>query len=136
MTDDTTTDPVAGHVMTTSEVMTWLGLSRPALVAQIQAGDVPASRIGGEYRFWRPTLLRQFFGQEQAVEPGRDVITPDDLAERLRLSAQTVRSRIADGSIPASKFGNQWRIWWPTILGRLEKGEDFPPTPASESSTS
>lgn len=125
-------DPV-NPVMTSAEVMEWLGISRPVLAAQIQAHEIPVSRIGSDYRFWRPSLLRTFFSQEEIVEPGRDVITPTDLAEHLRMSKATVRQRIADGSIPAHRIGNTYRIWWPTIRAKLEAGEDFSPARRGES---
>lgn len=126
MTDeDMLASPTPGAVMTSSEVMKWLSISRPTLTAQLQAGELPASRIGSEYRFWRPLLLRRLFGQHEAPEPGPDVITPTDLAKFLRITPATVRARIADGSFPASKIGGTFRIWRPAIIATLEAGEDF-----------
>ena len=124
-----------GRVMTRSEVASWLAVSVPTLMARVRAGDIPASRIGGEWRFWRPTLESHLFSQEAPVEAnGReanrreaDVITTGQLGEILQLSAESIRARIEDGSIPASKIGNHYRIYWPTIRARLEAGEDFGP---------
>ena len=56
-----------------------------------------------------------------------DVITTAQLGEILQLSAESIRARIDDGSIPASKIGKHYRIYWPTIRARLEAGEDFAP---------
>lgn len=130
MTDDKNTPLPQGPVMTTAEVMEWLGISRAALMSRIQSKDIPASRIGSEYRLWRPLLLQRLFGDEEVVELGRDVITPADLADYLQLNTATVRQRIADGSIPATKIGSSYRIRWPKIRARLEAGEDFLPTPS------
>jgi len=118
------------RVMTRSEVASWLATSVPTLMARVQAGDIPASRIGGEWRFWRPLLKSRLFSQEAPVQADRhepDVITTAQLGEILQLGAESIRARIEDGSIPASKIGNQYRIYWPTIRARLESGEDFAP---------
>ena len=64
-------------------------------------------------------------GEPNRREP--DVITTAQLGEILQLSAESIRARIEDGSIPASKIGNHYRIYWPTIRARLEAGEDFVP---------
>ena len=132
-------DPGSPHdvrIMTTSEVAAWLSLSVPTLMSRVRAGEIPASRIGAEWRFWRPTLEVRLFAQGPAAESGDDqaeVLTTAQLADRLRLTGETVRARIEDGSIPASRIGNQFRIFWPTIRGRLEAGEDF--TPAQRTSS-
>lgn len=118
------------RVMTRSEVASWLAMSVPTLMARVRAGGVPASRIGGEWRFWRPALESRLFSQEAPVQANRhepDVITTAQLGELLQLSAESIRARIEDGSIPASKIGNNYRIYWPIIRARLEAGEDFVP---------
>lgn len=123
------------RVMTRTEVASWLSLSLPTLMARISDGEIPASRIGGEWRFWRPTLRSRLFPQAPP-EPERhepEVLTTAQLAQLLQLTGETVRARIEDGSIPASRIGNHWRIYWPAIRARLEAGENFtprePPTP-------
>lgn len=118
------------RVMTRNEVASWLAISLPTLMARVEAGDVPASRIGKEWRFWRPALAHRLFALEAPVESTRhdaEIITTTQLAERLQLTSETVRARIDDGSIPASKIGNTYRIYWPAIRAKLESGEDFTP---------
>ena len=118
------------RVMTRTEVASWLSLSFPTLMARISDGEIPASRIGGEWRFWRPTLRSRLFPAEAPPEPERDepeVLTTAQLAQLLQLTGETVRARIEDGSIPASRIGNHWRIYWPAIRARLEAGENFTP---------
>lgn len=121
------------RIMTTNEVASWLSVSVAHLNRQAQAGVIPSSRIGGERRFWRPLLLVKLFPQEpvMGLDDEPDVLTPDELAAALRVTPQTVSRRIQDGSIPASKIGSIYRIYWPTIRARLEAGEDFLPTDQS-----
>lgn len=114
----------------------WLVLSVPTLMARVRAGDIPASRIGAEWRFWRPTLQAHLFAQladAAAYRDEADIITTAQLAHRLQLTGETVRARIEDGSIPATKIGNQFRIFWPVIRARLAAGENF--TPAEKAAT-
>jgi len=118
------------RIMTTSEVASWLSVSAGHLNRQAKAGEIPSSFIGGERRFWRPSLLAKLFPLEPAVDHGdepADVVTPEELAIALRLTPQTVIRRCRDSSIPASKIGSIYRIYWPTIRARLEAGEDFLP---------
>lgn len=126
-------DPLDSRIMIPHEVAAWLAVSTTHLNRRAKAGDIPSSRLGGgERRYWRPLLLSQLFSQKQAaMEPPPDdpeVITLEELALRLRLTAQTLSRRIEDGSIPASRIGNQYRIYWPAIRARLETGQDFPAT--------
>lgn len=125
-------DAADDRVMTRNEVAAWLTLSLPTLMAHIRDGVIPASQIGGEWRFWRPALLTRLFPQQAPPAPDRhehdvEVITTAQLGKLLRLTGETVRARIDDGSIPASKIGNHWRIYWPTIRARLQAGENFTP---------
>lgn len=39
-----------------------------------------------------------------------EVLTVEEVAERLRVSAQTVRKLIEDGELRAFRVKNQWRI--------------------------
>ena len=127
--------PAAGgpetRVMTTSEVAKWLSLSEPTIIQHVQKGLIPASRIGAEWRYWRPLMITRLFPEVGPVpddaDPDTDVITIEELARRLHLSVPTVRMRIEDRSIPASRVGKTWRIYWPTIRDRLAAGEDFTP---------
>ena len=126
-------DPPAARderIMTRTEVASWLALSIPTLMARVREGKIPASRIGAEWRFWKPAVRSRLFPQEAPMEPHRadlEVLTTAQLAEILQFTGETVRARIEDGSIPASKTGNQWRVYWPAIRARLEAGENFTP---------
>lgn len=122
---------VNARAMTTQEVASWLVISLPVLAERVKAGTIPSSRIGRERRFWRPTVLAAVFG-EATVGPGDEsvpeVVTVEDLAQILQLNPATIRQRIRDGSIPASRIGDQYRIYWPSIRARLAAGQDFTPT--------
>lgn len=118
------------RIMTRTEAASWLGVSLPTLMALVRNGEIPASRIGAEWRFWLPSLRLRLFPHQAPPEPHRheaEVITTAQLAQTLRLTGETVRARIEDGSIPAIRTGNQWRLHWPTIRARLEAGDNFAP---------
>lgn len=120
--------PADDRIMTRTEVASWLALSLPTLMTLVRKGEIPASRIGGEWRFWRPTLRSHLFPRDAPPEPQRhepEIITIAELAHTLQLTGETVRARIEDGSIPATRIGNRWRIHWPTIHARLEAGDNF-----------
>jgi len=44
------------------------------------------------------------------LEEAPQWLTPDEVAMRLRLHIQTVRSMLRDGRIPARKIGRAWRV--------------------------
>ena len=44
------------------------------------------------------------------LEEAPQWLTPDEVAARLRLHIQTVRSMLRDGRIPARKIGRAWRV--------------------------
>ena len=118
------------RIMTTGEVAKWLSVTEPTIGQHIQKGLIPASRLGSEWRFWRPLVLARLFPEVELVstdDADPDIITIEELAARLRLSVPTVRMRIEDQSIPASRVGKTWRVYWPTIRDRLAKGQDFTP---------
>lgn len=100
------------------------------VVRSIARGAMPASRIGSEWRYWKPLVLARILHAPQDITPGPpepDVVTATELAALLRMAPHTISDRIADGSIPAFKVGKGWRIHWPTVRGRLERGEPFYP---------
>ena len=56
-----------------------------------------------------------------------NIITVDKLADLLDLSVPTVLGFIKDGSITATRFGKQYRIWWPNVRDLLIQGGDLVP---------
>jgi excisionase family DNA binding protein len=45
-----------------------------------------------------------------------EVLCTDQVAERLQLGPVTVRALVADGRIPATKVGQEWRYYWPAVV--------------------
>jgi excisionase family DNA binding protein len=41
---------------------------------------------------------------------GNEYLTVEEVANRLRVTKDVVRSRIREGKLPASKFGKEYRI--------------------------
>ncbi len=39
-----------------------------------------------------------------------DYLTPEEVAEILKVSVATVRRKLRSGELPATKFGRSWRI--------------------------
>lgn len=116
------------RIMSTHEVAQWLSTTASTLLAQVHAGTIPSSRIGAEFRYWRPLLTRTLFGESEPPMPEYDVpevLTAAQLAQKLQIGVATIRRRATDGSIPATRIGNDFRFYWPAIRRRLENGESF-----------
>lgn len=115
------------RVLTTDLVAALLKLAPHTVIRHVQRGIIPASRLGGEYRYWRPLVREEVVGADPEpdsdTEP--DVLTVDQLAGRLKLTPATIVLRIEDQSIKAHKVGKVWRILWAPILRTLSKGDDF-----------
>ena len=129
MTADDDSNSADLRIMNTNEVAEWLGTATATLLTQVRNGAIPASRIGAEWRFWRPLLTRVLFAEQaDPVDSSLDqpeVLTTAQLAQKLQIGVATIRRRASDGTIPATKIGNDFRFYWPAIKRRLENGEDF-----------
>lgn len=130
MIDASAGDP---RILTTRQVTELLKTSESFVMRGVHQGTIPASRIGFEWRYWRPlVLVRVLHAPEPTADPATEcepaeVLTAAELAALFTMSPHTMSARIADGSIPARKVGKGWRIHWPTVRGRLERGESFDP---------
>ena len=62
-----------------------------------------------------------------------DVLTLDEAAALLKLSADTVGSRAEEGDLPGRRFGNEWRFARMAVLAWLADGD--PPKRRHASST-
>lgn len=100
---------------------TLLAVGKPSVYRLVRAGDVPAWRLGGQWRMWRPAILRAVAGpeveQQHPMTPAGDpeMISASTLAELLDISLPTCHALINDGTIPARKVGATTRIWWPSV---------------------
>lgn len=129
MIDGAVGDP---RILTTKEVAELIKASEAYVIRGVNSGLIPASRIGSEWRYWKPLVLTQVLSSSDLTLGGSsvteaDVVTAAELAQLLRMTPHTVSKRIADGSIPARKIGKGWRCHWPTIRSVLEQGQDFTP---------
>ena len=129
MIDGGASDP---RILTTKETAELIKASEAYVIRGVNSGLIPASRIGSEWRYWKPLVLTRVLstsditqGDSSVTEP--DVVTASELAQLLGMTPHTVSKRIADGSIPARKVGKGWRCHWPTIRSVLEQGQDFTP---------
>jgi PTS system nitrogen regulatory IIA component len=61
------------------------------------------------------------------VEP--EVLTADEVARLLRLSAKTVRMKAGKGEIPAKKVGKVWRFVRSDLEAYLRHSEPEPTAP-------
>lgn len=56
----------------------------------------------------------------------KEILTPEETAEYLRISKVTLYKLLKSGDVPAKKIGNQWRIskaGLDRILGRWGEGK-------------
>jgi excisionase family DNA binding protein len=52
-----------------------------------------------------------------------DILTVQELAERLKLHPQTIREAAQRGDLPGQRFGRVWRFSWVAVEGWLRQGE-------------
>ena len=50
-----------------------------------------------------------------------ELLTPEQVAERLQGSRKTVYRWISDGDLPAMKLGRSWRIPWGEVLAMVKR---------------
>lgn len=53
-------------------------------------------------------------------------LTPEEVAARVRLTPTTIRAACANGSLPATKLCNRWRITEQAFNEWLQAGEPEP----------
>lgn len=130
MTDEAAVDT---RILTTRDVAQLIQVTESYVIKGIGRGQIPASRIGSEWRYWKPLVIARVLPHSEATTPSDDsitepeVVTAGELATLLRLTPNTISLRIAEGSIPAAKVGKGYRIHWPTVRAVLEQGKDFTP---------
>jgi excisionase family DNA binding protein len=56
-------------------------------------------------------------------EVGDEVLTLEEVARLLKVSADAVRSRAEEGELPGRRFGKQWRFARMAVLAWLADGE-------------
>lgn len=98
-----------------------LALSKSSTYRLVRRAEIPAWRLGQQWRLWRPAVLQVVAGPD--AEEQHPMYPPDDpelidrvtLGELLDISPETCRMLLRDGTIPSRRVGASTRIWWPTI---------------------
>lgn len=62
-------------------------------------------------------------GRGVTLEVVGDVLTADDAAQLLRVSAKTVKRMAGEGRLPAQRVGRAWRFSRVAVLQWLAEGE-------------
>jgi excisionase family DNA binding protein len=63
--------------MTIEEVADYLKLSRSKLYAMAQGGEIPCSKVAGQWRFFRPEIDEWMLKQRRAASGGEHAIDHD-----------------------------------------------------------
>lgn len=98
-----------------------LALSKSSTYRLVRSGEVPAWRLGQQWRLWRPAVLRVVAGDEAEAQhpmhPANDpeLIDSKTLGELLDIAPQTCQMLLREGKIPSRRVGASIRIWWPSV---------------------
>lgn len=120
------------HVLDVERAALLLKVGAVVIRRWAQSGEVPGTRIGGQWRFWAPALLTRALGPEIAkdaipslpadhVEPG--IVDSRELAKLLGVTDRTMALLMRDRQVPGEKVGGTWRTYWPSIRSRLAEGK-------------
>lgn len=66
------------------------------------------------------TAKKRAAAHDDKHDPGAEILTVEGAAELLRFSTWTIMRRIKDGTLPATKWGNEWRIKRADVLALFE----------------
>lgn len=98
-----------------------LSLSKSSTYRVVRSGEIPAWRLGQQWRLWRPAVLRALAGpdaeEQHPLHPADDpeLIEPATLARLLDIAPQTCLALLREGAIPSRRVGASTRIWWPSV---------------------
>lgn len=105
-----------------------LGLSKSATYRLVRSGAIPAWRLGGQWRLWRPAVIRAVAGPEEAKRhpsPAEDepkLIDIATLSDLLDVTPPTCHVLMKDGTIPSQQVGRRLRVWWPNVRQLMIEG--------------
>jgi excisionase family DNA binding protein len=119
------------HVLDVEGAAVLVRTSPAAVRRWAHAGEIPGTRVGGQWRFWAPTVLERVIGAQAAAyaipalpngytEPG--VVASAELADLLGLPDRTITALMRQGRIAGEKVGGQWRTYWPWVQARIAAG--------------
>ena len=84
-----------------------------ATLVAAKAGDLPAFRIGSDWRFNREQIDRWRAERERKPDTTSDVapvLTVKDLSNYLQLHQSTIYRLVRTRQLPAFRFGSDWRF--------------------------
>lgn len=117
-------------VLDIPETAALLSLSKSSTYRAVRAGEIPAWRLGSQWRLWRPAVLRAVGGDavedEHPMIPAEEpqVIDRAELATLLDITPQTCLTLIRQGLIPSRRVGGTYRIYWPSIRQMMIDGSN------------
>ena len=91
-------------------------------------GDIPGARVGAQWRFWRPAVMRLAVGDVVAArlsapqDDDPELVSPAEIADLLGISMATTMTLLHSGDIPAGRVGGRWHIYWPAIRDAIAEG--------------
>ena len=109
-------------VLTTAELAERIGLASQTIRRMANAGQLPGLKSGRDYRFLWPAVKAHLRNPGQTAIPETDsdqILTTAELADRLRLSTQTIRRMSHRDQLPALKSGRDFRFSWEAVKERL-----------------
>ncbi|WP_106398896.1 helix-turn-helix domain-containing protein [Actinocorallia populi] len=109
-------------VLTTAELADRIGLSPQTVRRMANAAQLPGLKSGRDYRFLWPAVKAHLRNPGHAAAPETDndqVLSTAELADRLRLSTQTIRRMAHHDQLPALKSGRDFRFSWEAVKERL-----------------
>lgn len=108
-----------------------IGVSQPTVRRWASGGQIPGTRIGGQWRFWQPSVLHRVLGpaaaQQEAVALPDGFVEPRvldvvSLGAVLGIHERTIGLLVRGGQLPARKTGGRWLAYWPTIRDHIAAG--------------
>lgn len=114
------------RLLTLEQAAELLQLHPRTVVAKARSGEIPGSKLGGGWRFWRPSLEAMLSGRPVTpVDPDgtHPWISTAQAADLLGTTRQTVLNLLAKRQLPAAKVAGQWRVDWWRVRNAIAVGE-------------
>jgi predicted site-specific integrase-resolvase len=126
--------PDRGEILTSDELADRLKAEAITIRRWAAAAKIPAGRLpSGEYRFFWPDVFASIMGLaagRDAIKRGSpwvpaEILTSDELADRLKAKALTIRQWAAAAKIPAGRVpSGEYRFFWPDVFASIFPAHD------------
>lgn len=115
--------------MTLEQAAELLQLHPRTVVAKARTGQLPGAKLGGSWRFWKPSLEAVLTGAPTVAPTGGDPewVNTTQAAELLGTTRQTILNLVSRGQLPAGKVAGQWRVHWWRVRDAIAAGQDVMP---------